>query len=117
MKLANTKEFINKLFKESGKPCIELKGKCQKCKGEVSVVIFKEGMEVSGNGGVVVGDQWDSKPEFKCAKCLEEDNGVISPTHCEVFSRVVGYLRPVKGYNQGKKEEFKLRKNFKVGAK
>ena len=31
---------------------------------------------------------------------------------CEVYSRVVGYLRPVKQWNNGKKEEFKLRKTI-----
>ncbi len=33
-------------------------------------------------------------------------------TKCEVYSRVVGYLRPVQNWNKGKKEEFKLRKKF-----
>ncbi len=28
---------------------------------------------------------------------------------CEVFSRVVGYFRPVNMWNDGKKEEFKDR--------
>lgn len=115
--MANTKEFIDKLFKKSRKPCIELKGTCQKCKGEVSVVIFKEGAEVSGNGGMVVGDRWGSKPEFKCSKCLEEDNGLISPTRCEVFTRVCGYLRPKQSFNPGKKVEFEQRKNFIVNEK
>ena len=32
----------------------------------------------------------------------------------EVYSRVVGYLRPVKQWNPGKQAEFGLRKNFKV---
>lgn len=31
---------------------------------------------------------------------------------CEVFSRVVGYYRPVRGWNVGKKEEFEDRKVF-----
>lgn len=35
-------------------------------------------------------------------------------TPCEVFSRVVGYLRPVKQWNKGKQEEFKLRRVFAV---
>jgi anaerobic ribonucleoside-triphosphate reductase len=35
-------------------------------------------------------------------------------TKCEVYSRVVGYLRPVSQYNAGKKAEFKDRINFKV---
>ena len=29
---------------------------------------------------------------------------------CEVYSRVVGYLRPVSQWNDGKQEEFKIRK-------
>lgn len=33
---------------------------------------------------------------------------------CEVFSRVVGYIRPVNQWNEGKQEEFKDRKNFDV---
>jgi ribonucleoside-triphosphate reductase len=33
---------------------------------------------------------------------------------CEVYSRVVGYLRPVKQWNKGKQEEFKMRKVFSV---
>jgi len=31
---------------------------------------------------------------------------------CEIYSRVVGYLRPVDQWNDGKQAEFKLRKNF-----
>ena len=33
---------------------------------------------------------------------------------CEVFSRVVGYFRPVANWNKGKQEEFKERKNYEV---
>jgi anaerobic ribonucleoside-triphosphate reductase len=32
----------------------------------------------------------------------------------EVYSRVVGYLRPVNQWNEGKVEEFKQRKTFKI---
>ena len=38
----------------------------------------------------------------------------ICNTPSEVYSRVVGYLRPVKDWNAGKQEEFKERKEFKV---
>jgi len=41
----------------------------------------------------------------KCPKCGEP---------CEVYSRVVGYLRPVNQWNKGKQEEFKIRKTFEV---
>lgn len=39
--------------------------------------------------------------------------GNVKGTPCEVFSRVVGYLHPVQNWNDGKKEEYKLRRHFK----
>ncbi len=47
---------------------------------------------------------------FTCPQCT-----VKQP--CEVYSRVVGYLRPVQQWNIGKKEEFKQRKEFKIPQK
>lgn len=35
----------------------------------------------------------------------------------EVFSRVVGYYRPVENWNKGKQDEFKSRKTFAVSTK
>ena len=43
-----------------------------------------------------------------CPKCGGET---------EVYSRVVGYLRPVKQWNEGKQQEFKQRKTFHVDAR
>ncbi len=48
-----------------------------------------------------------SGEHFTCPKCIIEQP-------CEVYSRVVGYLRPVKSWNQGKQQEFKERKEYKV---
>ena len=36
---------------------------------------------------------------------------------CEIYSRIVGYIRPVKQWNASKAEEFKKRVTFKVEAK
>ena len=44
----------------------------------------------------------------QCPKCASE--GLEST--CEVYSRIVGYLRPVNQWNDGKQEEFKERKMF-----
>lgn len=44
---------------------------------------------------------------FICPKCTIEQP-------CEVYSRIVGYLRPVQQWHKGKQEEFRLRKTFKV---
>ena len=40
---------------------------------------------------------------YKCPHCGEET---------EIYSRVVGYYRPVNNWNKGKKEEFKNRKEY-----
>ncbi len=45
--------------------------------------------------------------QFFCPECT-----IKQP--CEVYSRVVGYLRPVQQWNEGKQEEFKERKEYKV---
>ena len=31
---------------------------------------------------------------------------------CEIYSRVTGYMRPIKSWNKGKCEEFKDRKSY-----
>jgi len=36
---------------------------------------------------------------------------------CEVYSRVVGYLRPVQAWNEGKQQEYADRKPFQIPAK
>jgi anaerobic ribonucleoside-triphosphate reductase len=33
---------------------------------------------------------------------------------CEVYSRIVGYLRPVQNWHAGKQQEFRERKLFQV---
>jgi anaerobic ribonucleoside-triphosphate reductase len=37
----------------------------------------------------------------------------IARTHCEVWTRVMGYYRPVSHFNIGKKSEHYSRKHFK----
>ncbi len=48
-----------------------------------------------------------SGEHFTCPKCTIEQP-------CEVYSRIVGYLRPVQQWNKGKREEFRLRREFKI---
>ena len=43
---------------------------------------------------------------------LKADKAAATGTPCEVFSRVVGYLRPVQNYNDGKKQEYAMRKTY-----
>ena len=55
-------------------------------------------------------DTRDNITKYVCNDC-----GLVSRNRCEVYSRVVGYLRPVSGWNAGKREEWNERKTFRVG--
>ena len=48
-----------------------------------------------------------------CPLCIKENK----KTECEVYSRVVGYLRPVNQWNKGKQQEFSDRKTFDMMQK
>jgi ribonucleoside-triphosphate reductase len=48
-----------------------------------------------------------SGEHFECPHCV-----IKQP--CEVYSRVVGYLRPVQQWHKGKKQEFKERREFAI---
>jgi len=45
---------------------------------------------------------------------MEEDKKPERKVPVEVYSRVVGYFRPVQQWNKGKQEEFKERKTYNV---
>jgi len=48
----------------------------------------------------------------RCWRCYRRDKS-FNPSRCEVYSRVVGYLRPVNQWNIGKRHEFRHRRNYK----
>ncbi len=47
---------------------------------------------------------------------MEHETCPTCAAPCQIYSRVVGYLRPVNQWNEGKKEEYKMRKTFAVGG-
>ena len=63
---------------------------------------FSPTFSVCPTHGYVAGEH------FTCPDC---------GANCEVFSRVVGYISPVNQWNEGKAEEFKLRKTFDIENK
>ncbi|MCK9557430.1 MAG: ribonucleoside triphosphate reductase [Candidatus Cloacimonetes bacterium] len=58
---------------------------------------FSPTFSICTEHGYLVGEQQ------KCPRCGK---------NCEVFARIVGYLRPVSQWNEGKKAEFKMRTTF-----
>jgi ribonucleoside-triphosphate reductase len=51
---------------------------------------------------------------FKCTECYEKNKSLTNYQECEVYSRVVGYIRPVQQWHKGKKEEYEERKEFSM---
>jgi ribonucleoside-triphosphate reductase len=84
--------------------------KCYDCKKAIEV----EGEEIKNGVLLAYQDGDEKKVIFKCSSCYEKNPGLTNFRQCEVYSRVVGYLRPVQQWHVGKKQEFEDRKNYKI---
>ena len=83
---------------------------CHDCGKEIKIV-----KDVVKNGFILVYDDNGTKIKIaKCKKCYDANKTLTNFRKCEVYSRVVGYLRPVDQWNKGKQEEFKERKAYKA---
>lgn len=54
------------------------------------------------------------KTFFKCAACYQQDSVLRNYQDTEVYSRIVGYIRPTRQWNVGKAQEYRDRKEFVV---
>jgi anaerobic ribonucleoside-triphosphate reductase len=57
------------------------------------------------------------KKFVKCKACHQKESRLKNFQKAEVYSRVVGYIRPVEQWNKGKQAEFCDRKEFKIVRK
>jgi anaerobic ribonucleoside-triphosphate reductase len=56
--------------------------------------------------------------EYDAAIAVEKEKlKNVKGTKCEVYSRIIGYYRPLSEWNAGKKEEWQKRKNYKWPVK
>ena len=58
-------------------------------------------------------DRGEQLKVFKCQACFKKNPSLNNFRKCEVYSRVVGYLRPVNQWHKGKQQEFRERRTFK----
>jgi transcription elongation factor Elf1 len=91
---------------------IEFRGKCHDCGAETSVVCSKDEENIFVSGGAF----WRQieKDFIKCESCFAKQPMLTNYMPCEIYSRVTGYLRPVRQWNAGKRQEFKERTMFKL---
>ena len=106
-------EYIEKLFQENQEPEIEFNGACHDCGTAVKILVAndQEG-NLNVEGGSLYKVNGIEKPFFRCDHCFSKDPVLRNYQPCEVYTRVVGYLRPVQQFNVGKQEEYKARKTF-----
>jgi hypothetical protein len=86
---------------------------CHDCKQETVVHADKYGeddIEITGGTVYKKGDRF----YVKCDSCFKNNPMLDNYQECEVYSRVVGYLRPVRQWNNGKQAEFDKRKNYSL---
>ena len=87
---------------------------CHDCQKEIVV----EDDEVKN--GVFLAYEQPGKDEkiniFKCTECFEKNKALTNFQECEVYSRVVGYIRPIQQWHKGKKQEYGEREEFKISA-
>ena len=77
---------------------------CHDCKKELK------------NNDEVAKYETDCGEFFKCRKCHENDSVLRNFRETEVYSRIVGYIRPTKQWNAGKSEEYCDRKEYVVSG-
>lgn len=83
---------------------------CYDCQKEIEI----EEKKIK-NGVMLIYDNGGEKiTVFKCQDCFQQNKELRNYQPCEVYSRIVGYLRPVQQWNLGKKQEFKERKEYKL---
>jgi len=83
---------------------------CHDCKKEIET----EGNEIKNGVMLVYESEREKITIFKCKECFEKSQELKNYQPCEVYSRVVGYLRPVQQWNLGKQKEFQERKEYKI---
>ncbi len=100
---------MNKPIFKTKKEAIE-ESKCYDCKKKITI---KDG-EIKDGVFLLYEDEGEEFFAFKCDECYSKDAGLSEYKECEVYSRIVGYLRPVKQWNAGKKQEYEERKEYVV---
>ncbi len=87
---------------------ISIDNVCHDCKKEILI----KGQEIE-NGVYLTYDNAGGKINaFKCNDCYAKNPALTNFQKCEVYSRVVGYIRPVTQWNNGKKQEYSERTEY-----
>jgi len=83
---------------------------CHDCKKEIEI----SGEEIKNGVLLMYKDNNEEINIFKCNECFTENKSLNNFKKCEVYSRVVGYIRPVQQWHKGKRQEYNEREEYKM---
>ena len=88
--------------------------KCDICEAEIQGVNSGEGIELVGGKQLKFVKDEKEHWVIRCDKCFETNKELRNFQPCEVYTRCVGYFRPVQQFHEGKQAEYRDRKEFKM---
>jgi anaerobic ribonucleoside-triphosphate reductase len=102
------KSVSSKIFKKE-KEALK-NGTCHDCGKKLTI---NDG-QIEDGALLIYEDGEEKIAILKCDKCYKEDPSLQNYKKCEVYSRIVGYLRPVQDWNNGKTQEYSERATFTI---
>ncbi len=81
---------------------------CHDCAKEIII----NGSNIENGVFLTYEDSGEKINVFKCNECFAKNKSLSNFKECEVYSRVVGYIRPVQQWHKGKKQEYQERKEY-----
>src|SRR3972149_6246700 len=94
------------------KNAVKNDSRCHDCKKELKVKDEK----ILGGVYLTYKSGLDEYAILKCNSCFEKNKALTGFQQCEVYSRIVGYLRPLQQWNPSKAEEYSERKEYKMNS-
>ena len=84
---------------------------CHDCAKQI---LINDSQELEGAVSLVYDNFGEKINILKCDDCYAKNKSLTNFQPCEVYSRVVGYIRPVQQWHKGKKQEFGERVEYKM---
>jgi hypothetical protein len=89
--------------------------KCDCCGNVIQEADLGGGLELVDGKCLKFKDDSGEYFVVRCDSCFAKDQSLTNYKETEVYTRTVGYFRPVQQFHKGKQEEYKDRKEFKIG--
>lgn len=109
-------ETLKKLFEEHKVNELAWEDTCKDCgMGAIVIASMQEDGQIGIDGGAVYQPDPNCEDVYiKCDSCFIKNPILTGWRKTEVYSRIVGYMRPLQTWNNAKAGEFKMRKEFLV---